>query len=193
MSIQQQMIVRHRSQGHLRLQLPALICTPHCAEFIVAGLRTVEGIYRVDFHLRQGKLSIRFLDTVCDSQTVARKLSALIDQLPALPRGKAVSASPDTSGWLHEKAEEVRETVTALGIVAKQFGKATVGRMSGTHWVGEFLNDLLMLYLIKMHWHSITQSWLPNPWRYRYEWAATFYLIYLHVKSKLPKLAKPPA
>ena len=56
-------------------------------------------------------------------------------------------------------------------------------------WIKEFLNDLVMLYLIKLHWHHIITDWLPRPWTHRYEWAATLYLIYLSVQSRLPKAA----
>ncbi len=53
--------------------------------------------------------------------------------------------------------------------------------------VVEFLNDALVLFLIKLHWHMITQHWLRQPWRYRYEWLAALYLIYLLVRSRRPK------
>jgi hypothetical protein len=53
--------------------------------------------------------------------------------------------------------------------------------------VVEFLNDALVLFLIKLHWHMITQHWLREPWRYRYEWMAAIYMIYLLVRSRRPK------
>ena len=88
--------------------------------------------------------------------------------------------------WFREKLEEARETLKAAGIVAGSSFQAVARR---PRWVTEFLNDLVMLYLIKLHWHHIITLWLPNPWRYRYEWMATFYLIYLSVQSRLPKPA----
>ncbi len=190
MSIQQHIIVRHRALGHLRFQLPALLCTPSCAECLVAGLLNVAGIYRVDYDCRRARLSIRYQHTVCEERDVARRLHTLVAELPAtLTRTEATphAAMATAPVWLQEKAEELRETLTALGIVVRQLGKGVGGVVSNGNWLNEFLNDLLMLYLIKMHWQSITQLWLLNPWRYRYEWSATFYLIYLHVKSKLPK------
>jgi hypothetical protein len=187
MSIQQRVIVRHRSVGHLRLQLPSQIGTPQCGYLLVRGLQSMEGVYRVRFEEKHCKLSIHFLETVCTVNEVATRLHRLINDLPdQTPHSTAEGSTPTASRWLQEKVGEVRETIQATRIVARQMGKFA-GGFTGGNWVNEFLNDLLMLYLIKMHWPSITQLWLPHPWRYRYEWTATFYLIYLHVKSKLPK------
>ncbi|MGI9211858.1 MAG: hypothetical protein ACR2HF_05245 [Methylococcaceae bacterium] len=187
MSIQQQVIVRHRSAGYLRLQLPPQIGTPQCGYLLVKGLQSMEGIYRVRFEEKHGKLSIHFQETVCTVNEVATRLHRLINDLPAQnPAATAEGLALTANGWLQGKIGELRETIQATGIIARQMGKL-VGSFAGTNWINEFLNDLLMLYLIKMHWPSITQLWLPHPWRYRYEWTATFYLIYLHVKSKLPK------
>jgi len=186
MSLQQQVIVRHRAPGHLRLQLPGVLCTPACGLLLVKGLQALEGVYRVRFEERRGKLSIHFLETVCTLGQVATRLHTLIDILPvgaSTGEGHPSAASP---GWLDEKMTEVRETFQAGGLVIRQMIKAS-GGFPRASWFNDFLNDLLMLYLIKMHWPAITQLWLPSPWRYRYEWMATFYLIYLQVKSRLPK------
>jgi len=185
-SIQKQVIVRHRSPGHLRLQLPPVLRTPACGFVLVSGLQALEGVYRVHFLEKQGKLSIHFLETDCTTADVAACLYRLIDRVQEQTvRVETRPAPSPASGW-RGRLEEIRETVQAGGVIARQLTRTATG-LSGTQWLGEFMNDLLMLYLIKMHWPSITQLWLPHPWRYRYEWTATFYLIYLHVKSKLPK------
>jgi hypothetical protein len=51
----------------------------------------------------------------------------------------------------------------------------------------DFLNDVLVLYLIKTHWTRITQEWLVKPIVHRYEWMAVFYLFFLLVRSRRPK------
>jgi hypothetical protein len=200
MSIQQQVLLRYHSEGHLRFSLPAVLCAPDLAGQLVSGLQSMEGIYRVDLYGGQGKLSIRYLSTVCDFGAVVRRLYALINQLAGhvaaavRPGGSARAggarpvqvAGSGIGPWVRDKLQEARETVTALGLMARSGFKALNQR---PRWVTEFLNDLLMLYLIKIHWHHILTLWLPNPWRYRYEWAATFYLIYLSVQSRLPKPA----
>lgn len=199
MSIQQHVVLRHRSEGHLRFDLPESLRAPEAGGHIVAGLTAIEGIYRVELRERQGKLSIRYLATVCDFAAVVRKLHALIGELAGKPAEpaccaarataeRAVQARPAEGSalkrWFRQKAQEAQETTQALGILAQAGLKAMNRR---PRWVTEFMNDLLMLYLIKIHWHHILYLWLPNPWRHRYEWMATFYLIYLSVQAKLPK------
>jgi len=198
MSIQQQVVLRHRSEGHLRFDLPAPLRQPGASERLVPELQAIEGVYRVELRERQGKLSIRYLATVCDFAAMVKRLHALIGELAAAKpqpsccsaqasAHRAVQAQNTTSPlkrWFREKAEEARETTHALMILAKSGLKAMERR---PRWVTEFMNDLLMLYLIKIHWHHILYLWLPNPWRHRYEWMATFYLIHLSVQSKLPK------
>jgi hypothetical protein len=208
MTIQQQVLLRHRSDGHLRFDLPAALAVPAIAERLAADLRGLEGVYRVDLSPRQGKLSIRYREFVCGFAAVVKRLYALIGELmavrpvenccagpagnpapPAVPRSLAVVGSAPGGGfadWLRTKLAEIRETFTAAGIVASQALDAVRQR---PRWMQEFANDLLMLFLIKLHWHPMTTLWLPHPWTYRYEWLATFYLIYLLVQSKLP--AKP--
>lgn len=205
MSIQAQVLLRHRSEGHLRFALPAALLAPEPGERLVAGLRAMEGIYRVDLHARQGKLSIRYLPVVCDFGAVIRHFHALLNELagkiaggePRVPSGSGrrqiafEEQQPSGAGdWLRDKLQEGRETLTAMGILLSRGVKAIAQR---PRWVTEFLNDLLMLYLIKLHWHNILYSWLPNPWRYRYEWMATFYLIHLSVQSRLPPRTEAPA
>jgi hypothetical protein len=201
MSLQQQILLRHRSDGHLRFALPTALCAPDLGDRLVAGLQSMEGVYRVDLYAKQGKLSIRFLDTVCDFAAVVRRLYALVGELAkkaVAPRTAASAccsesrsiqlqaAASGLAGWVKAKLQEAKETMTALGILAGTGFKAISQK---PRWMTEFLNDLLMLYLIKLHWHHILYLWLPNPWQHRYEWMATFYLIYLSVQARLPKPA----
>jgi hypothetical protein len=51
----------------------------------------------------------------------------------------------------------------------------------------DFFNDILVLYLIKLHWTRITKEWIPKPWAFRYQWMAIFYLFYLLMRSRRPK------
>lgn len=204
MTIQQQILLRHRSEGHIRFDIPKALCIPELGARLVEKLRALEGIYRVDLYARQGKLSIRYLETVCDFGAVVRRLYALVRELctsSAPRRPTPIAAAKQATAerqaqassvgqWLRSKVREAWETVVATGIVIRRgFGLAGSAVSNRPRWMTEFLNDLLMLYLIKVHWHSILSLWLPNPWQYRYEWAATFYLIYLSVQSRLPKPA----
>ena len=207
MSIAQHVRLRYRADGHLRFDIPAELCEPDTAAALVDGLSAEEGIYRVELQPRARKLSIRYLDTVCRFADVARRLHALIGSLPnsserstvrqLVPhsggRELAIGSVPATQRlrlWLTEKLQEARETLAAMNIlIRRSLGSASAAVSHQPRWIKEFMNDLLMLYLIKLHWHHIITEWLPRPWTHRYEWAATIYLIYLSVQARLPKAA----
>lgn len=207
MSIAQHVLLRYQADGHLRFDIPAELCEPDAAAALIDGLSAEEGIYRVDLQPRARKLSIRYLDTVCRFADVARRLHALIGSLPQSsgrstarqlvprPGGRelAIASVPATQRlrlWLTEKLQEARETLTAMNIlIRRSLGSASAAVSHQPRWIKEFMNDLLMLYLIKLHWHHIITEWLPRPWTHRYEWAATIYLIYLSVQARLPKTA----
>lgn len=207
MTISQQVLLRYRDEGHLRFDLPAELSAREASQALVQGLHAREGIYRVSLSGGGRKLAIRFLSTVCDFREVIRHLHGVIqglrEQLPQ-PTPRAVIPHPSVKAvgqvlesrrtalarWLREKLQEVRETVEAMKIMAGRFlGMSGNGAVQRPRWIKEFLNDLLMLYLIKLHWHHIVSEWIPRPWTYRYEWAATIYLIYLSVQSRLPQHA----
>lgn len=208
MSISQHVLLRYRDTGHLRFDVPRELCEPGAAAALVNGLEAVEGIYRVDLHGRNGKLVIRYLPTVRNFAEVVIHLKAVIQSIesktPAASASRAVVASAASrtlaerlesaqtafSHWLRAKLQELRETADAMKIIFRRFtGGNPASGSPQPRWLKEFLNDLVMLYLIKYHWHHITTEWLPRPWTHRYEWAATIYLIYLSVQSRLPRMA----
>lgn len=201
MSISDQVILRYRDEGHLRFDLPAVLCGTAIAPALLRELGAQEGVYRVDLAAGRRKLSIRYLTTVCDFKEVISRLQATVRTLYQAHRQLASHTTAPTatdhppalyagrttlSDWLKRCREDVRETVTAMKIMLARLNSGASLRPA---WIKEFLNDLVMLYLIKLHWHHIITDWLPRPWTHRYEWAATLYLIYLSVQSRLPKAA----
>lgn len=210
MSISKQVLLRYRSEGHLRFDLPRDLRESHPASELVAGLQSQEGVYRVDLSADGGKLAIRYLPAVCDFTDIVKHLQAVIQSLGSLGKSpvrtasRAVvvrsggqslterlqSAQTAVAHWLRAKLQELRETTEAMRIIFRRFtGGDPANPNQQPRWIKEFLNDLVMLYLIKYHWHHITTEWLPRPWTHRYEWAATLYLIYLSVQARLPKAA----
>jgi hypothetical protein len=208
MSISQHVLLRYRDEGHLRFDVPRELCEPGAATALVSGLRAIEGIYRVNLDSGSGKLAIRYLPAVLGFADVITRLKGLIQSLAAKTRpasaSRAVVASTASQSlterfqsvqmafaqWLRAKLQELRETTEAMKITIRRFtGGDPSGGSPQPRWLKEFLNDLVMLYLIKYHWHHITTEWLPRPWTHRYEWAATIYLIYLSVQARLPKMA----
>lgn len=201
MSIAREVLLRHRETGYLRFDIPEALCAPDAAEELSRELKNLDGVYRVGLNPDAGKLTLRFHEVYCSFETLIRALLKLVQQVMesvlaaasqlkvVVPISSRKSINPpsfSTSApidWLKQKVEEVRETFLALKIL---FSRVFEHR---PRWVKEFMNDLLMLFLIKLHWHQILTEWLPRPWTYRYEWLATIYLIYLSVQSKIPQPA----
>jgi hypothetical protein len=50
-----------------------------------------------------------------------------------------------------------------------------------------FLNDVLMFYLIKVHWELITKRWMKDPVKHADAWLTTFYLIFLLIRFRKGK------
>jgi len=190
MSIAKQIIVRYRAEGHVRFAVPSEVCQPQAAQQLEMQLKQVEGIYRVDLHRGQGKLSIRYTEGVTHFKLVARALFDALGSIEAQPAccANRIANQEEQSdqGWLQAKYQEVRETFTALGIVTRTVKPLSLNPEQEKFTV-EFLTDILVLYLIKQHWHLIMGHWIRSPWQYRSEWMATIYMIFLLVRSKKPK------
>lgn len=191
--------LRYRTAGHVRFQVPKRLCSPASRQSIVEGLHEIEGIYRVDFYSRQGKISIRFIESLCRGEDLSQHLNRLAAASEAAasccgganhavatpPRPKASGFAP--ARWIREKLTASSGTAAGLGLLVRRAPGGVAVPWFNENTVIEFLNDALVLFLIKLHWHMITQHWLRQPWRYRYEWMAAFYLIYLLVRSRRPK------
>ena len=209
MTILSSIILRHREPGYLRFSLPAEWITPKHAESLKTALTSEEGIYSVRIYLAQGKIAIRYLDVVLEESRVLRLLSSILKRVflpkkgtsglpsksltsPTLSSGLPARAQdvPSLSAWIRDKITELKETIHAIQIIGTRALKSMGASFSmRPRWAREFMNDLLMLFLIKLHWEHLVYEWLPRPWAHRYEWAATFYLIYLSVQSKTAAVA----
>jgi len=196
MSLQQEIVIRYRDEDHVRFELPASLFEPAVLEQLAEGLRRIDGVYRVDAYPSQRKLSVRFFKMVVDFSTLARGLSGIVDRLKlaahpleAMENTLEALKTSKFARWLRDKYQEAKETVTAAGILAKASGQGRAGFLPSGKAINDFLTDILVLFLIKQHWHYILHVWLPRPWTYKYEWMATIYLTFLLMRSKLPKPA----
>lgn len=193
-SLAKHIVVRYRAEGHVRFGLPQELSLPELAQQLQTALRQAEGVYRVDLYHRQGKLSIRYIEGVTNFKAVARALYAIVSRL-AIPTAEPANDlaragdKPGVGDWFKAKYQEARETFTAMGIVADAATRGPSQRLipDKEKFLLEFFTDILVLYLTKLHWPMITGEWMKRPWLYRYEWMATFYLIFLLVRSKRPK------
>jgi hypothetical protein len=202
MALAKNITLRYRSIGHVRFQLPEALCAPVAREQIVTALRDIGGVYRVDVHPRQRKLSVRFIEEHCSFAEICRVIKRLTEP-DALNLSAAsccgendaavaqASIEHETGGggplrWLRTRLQG--GTLSGADVVIREgHSDGSSPSLIKESTVVEFLNDVLVLFLIKLHWHMIMQHWLRQPWRYRYEWMAAFYLIYLLVRSRRPK------
>jgi hypothetical protein len=205
MSIQKQCVLRHRAEGHVRFQLPAALCQKGVAENLTAKIQAIDGVYRVNFYARQGKISIRFQETVCNFTQLVKQLFALFGALETSGAltiqqnkpnvfskwGAKVSEKADkfaATRWFKTKTVEAKETLHAAKIITKLSLKKPNSLIKDPEKaIIDFLNDILVLFLIRLHWDHITKLWLASPFKYRYEWLATFYMFFLLIRSRKPK------
>jgi hypothetical protein len=203
MSIQKEFVLRYNVDGHVRFEIPARICNIDVAKAVTDGISGIDGVYRVNLYRSQQKLSIRFNEVVCDFKSLARQLFDLLADLetkgslkskPVLKsarwKEKAKSRLDDfkVTRWAKEKFGAAKETVQAAKVITRLgMKKPTAFMQDPEKAVISFLNDILVLFLIKLHWSDITQKWLLKPFMYRYEWMALFYLFFLLVRSRKQK------
>ncbi|MGZ4976779.1 MAG: hypothetical protein ACXV8O_06455 [Methylobacter sp.] len=203
MSIQKEFVLRYRVDGHVRFQIPAQICDVDVARAVTDGLAGVDGVYRVNLYRSQRKLSIRFDEAVCDFKSLARQLFNLLAELEKQgglnpkPVAQAVSwkekaksglSNFKAARWAKEKFGDAKETVQAAKIITKLgMKKPTAFIKDPEKAVIDFLNDILVIFLIRLHWNNITQHWLVKPLKHRYEWMALFYMFFLLVRSRRQK------
>ncbi|MCK4841669.1 MAG: hypothetical protein KAT04_07270 [Methylococcales bacterium] len=206
MSIQKKITVRYKDEGHVRFQIPELLCNDVVAKTVSAEILKIEGVYKVDLFRKQKKLSIRYKEVFCDFKQLATQLFQLLTELDE--KGLLVAPAVDglntkkksiwnlkskvqnwkATQWASEKYDDAKDTVQAAKIIGK-IGLKKQGTLikDPEKAIIDFFNDILVLYLIKLHWGRITQEWLPKPWTFRYQWTAVFYLFYLLMRSRKPK------
>lgn len=202
MAIQKQFVLRYREEGHLRFEIPVQFCGVEVAGALTDRLLAADGIYRVKVYRSQKKLSIRYQDTVCDFNRLAKLLFQIINDLEkqamqeditkvSKQNKKRVQNAVKQSRigrWFSQKYDDTKETLQAAKIITKA-GLRKQGKFMNDpeKAIIDFFNDILVLFLIRLHWDHITKEWIPKPIKYRYEWMAVFYMIFLLMRSRKPK------
>lgn len=200
MAIQRNFVLRYREIGHLRFQIPAEACATEAAKVLTEKLLDLDGVYRVMLYPRQRKLSIRFQETVCNFESLAKQLYHILADIEQTgvfnPKPIAKSrrwkgkvpvnqGKPRDIGWFKQKYTDAKDTIQAAKVVGKIGLKKQKALLNDPEKaIIDFLNDILVLFLIKLHWQHITQQWIVKPYKYRYEWMAIFYMFYLLIRSR---------
>lgn len=204
MAIQKEFIVRYRAEGHIRFQVPPRAAQAHAADQLVVAISRLDGVYAVKLFRSSRKLSIRYHSQICQFNDLARQMSQTLTELEQQGLFQPlVSTLPSTRsssrlihkfqnsrlfGWFGARVESAKETAQAAKILGKLASQGPKGLIKDPEKaIIDFLNDVLVMYLIKTHWTRITQQWLVRPFAYRYEWLATFYLFFLLVRSRKRK------
>ena len=201
MSIQREFVLRYREYGHVRFQIPQVVCEEAIAKSLSDSLSIMEGVKAVRLFRAQRKLSIRYNETICDFSSLAKQLFQILAELDRKGwfQNRFVAEAPVKQGiplkqrlgnskvgrWVSEKFQAVKETAQAAKILGKLTAKGPKALIKDPEKATiNFLNDILVLYLIKIHWERITKHWLVRPLTYRYEWLAVFYMFFLLVRSR---------
>ncbi len=201
MAIQKEFLLRYRHDGHVRFQIPARLCESAVAKLISDHVAAIDGVYSVRLYRGQQKLSIRYDEQSLNFITLARRLSHVLGDLEQQGwfEAKAIVESGKSgityrlkqnriSRWFGEKYQAAQETAQAAKLLGKLSTKGPKALINDPEKaIIDFLNDILVLYLIRVHWTRITQEWLVRPFVYRYEWMAVFYLFFLLVRSRKKK------
>ena len=200
-SLARDIVVRHKEAGHLRLDLPAALSGPAARAHLEAALRARAGVYRVSFELGGRRLAIHFDPGQCGFAAVGGTLRAALDDLPAEPAQPAEPAE-EAPAALAEPAQtsDAAADLAALpaglfrraaywadrfvgGTIRSRIQPALNGALTEKASIN-FLNDVLMFYLIKVHWELITKRWMKDPVRHADAWATAFYLIFLLMRYR---------
>jgi hypothetical protein len=198
-SLSRRIAVRHKEPGHLRLELPPELFAAAARAHLEAGLRERVGVYRVQFEPEGRRLSIRFEPQQCSLGDVARQLRALLDALPAEaaePSTPPPAADPlatarkaieggarEINARLRGLLERLRQPGAPAGSLQAKLQPMLKGALTEQATIN-FLNDVLVFYLIKVHWDLITKRWMKNPVAYADAWLAIFYLVFLLVRYR---------
>lgn len=207
-ALSRQIIVRYRGTGHTRFALPPALCGGFVATLIEESLRSLPGVYRVTIYRPQGKLSVYYDPHACGLHDMARRFEGALGALansaarrlgeapvaPVTPKAgdRALEWLEEATGNLKAKAAQWKTSARLVAqLVSTQAGTPGLTGVLSEHSGISFANDVVVFYLIKHHWESITKRWLKEPLKYRYAWLTTFYLVFLLVRFRKQVARKP--
>ena len=132
MAIQKEFVLRYRNDGHLRFQIPVGLCEAEVARLLSDHISAIAGVYSVNLYRSQHKLAIRYHESVCDFDKLARLLFQMLAELEEQGcfeaiagadsgRKRAIDKIKDNkvSRWFGEKYQAAKETVQAAKLLGK--------------------------------------------------------------------------
>lgn len=203
----QRVLVLHREPGYLRLELPAELCTAAASAAIEHGMAGAAGITSAAVDRGWRRISIRFDPAQLSVPQVARRLFAMLEQLPTSrpgetrPAAMPIDATAQSTGLPGSASDGLQPWLDKFRALLTPAIEAPVGSLQAKiqpilasalteKAITNFLNDLVAFYLIKAHWELITKRWLQQPLAYSNAWMTTFYLVFLLVRYRKTHLKK---
>lgn len=206
-ALARQVVVRYRGDGHVRFALPATLCEEPHADALEESLRELVGVYRVTLYRSQRKLSVLYDRHACSLHDVARRLhGALTAPAAQMQREEAAATLAQKLRvtrplqWLKDKRDQTQAKFTGLKTKAQLLSRFAALQIQHQPMLQNvfsekaainFFNDIVVFYLIKVHWEMITQKWLKQPFKFRNAWLSTFYLVFLLVRYRKQAAKKP--
>ncbi|MCK7500029.1 MAG: hypothetical protein MZW92_64060 [Comamonadaceae bacterium] len=209
-SLERQILLRHRSEGHVRFSVPPALARTRPWQLIRRRLLELDGVYRVDCFPTAHKLAIRYQSVACSlgrggaaaarggARSRRHRVLPAEPQQPfrahrSRPSSAARAAASTPCAGCRPKAARCARGPTSGGAKAIGFTHYAKARVESDsrlpkgldeRTVINFLNDIAALYLVKIHWDLITKRWTQALFTYRYEWLTVFYLVFLLVRSR---------
>ncbi len=183
-------VVCHREPGFLRLELPAELCTAARAEALERGAAALAGVRSAAVDRGWRRISLRHDPAVLGTAQLARQLAGLIDALPdELEAEAAATDAPEPAGGgLQPLLDRVRAALPPADAAPPGSLQARVlpvlDSALNEKAILNFFNDIVVFYLVRVHWDLITKQWLKQPLAHSNAWMTTFYLVFLLIRYR---------
>jgi len=207
--LSRQVLVLHKSAGHVRFALPEALANPGSAAVIKGALLRIPGVRLVQVDAGTGKLGVHYDPIACTLPQLALVLKGSLEAAAAAAQRPTAAGAPPASG-IGEIGQQLGRGVKQAEALARRFVRRAQEQLTSTPAVdaGEvsgklaplrrafdpallnekavinFANDIVAFYLIRVHWNLITQQWLKSPLRHADVWLTVFYLTFLLVRYR---------
>ncbi|GAB1394142.1 hypothetical protein MASR1M60_23060 [Rhodocyclaceae bacterium] len=175
--------VLHRESGYLRLRLPASLRVAAIGVKLENGLKSLPGVQRVTWLTADGRLAVRFDPHIGTHADVARRVKALLAELPQ-PQPVEVNAEAIQESAPQNLVERIDDLREKLIFATPERFRPLIESATTEKAVTNFFNDIVAFYLIRTHWDLITRLWIKNPVKYGNAWLTVFYLVFLLVRYR---------
>lgn len=207
--LSRQILVLHKSAGHVRFALPEALANPGSAAVIKAALLRIPGVRLVQVDAGTGKLGVHYDPIACSLPQLALVLKCSLEAAATAAARPTAASEPPASG-IGEIGQQLARGAKQAETLARRVVQRALAQLAPTQAadsgaapgkltplrrafdpalldekaVINFANDIVAFYLIRVHWNLITQHWLKSPLRHADVWLTVFYLTFLLVRYR---------